>query len=67
MLEWTAAGRRASPCSCITTTPLANGPDRGSPVGALDAAWAEALKHWTIVSMKKDWKTIFRVIEITSQ
>jgi hypothetical protein len=34
--------------------------DRDSPVGKLDKALDEAReKGWTVVDMKKDWKTIF--------
>jgi hypothetical protein len=34
--------------------------DRKSSVGRLDKALDEAMaKGWTIVDMKKDWKTIF--------
>lgn len=34
--------------------------DRGSHVGALDAAWDEAVqKGWTVVSMQDDWKRVF--------
>jgi len=36
--------------------------DRQSHIGRLDKAWDEAVaKHWTVVSMKDDWKTIFPV------
>ena len=35
--------------------------DRNSHIGRLDKAWEEAqAKGWTVVSMKDDWKTIFR-------
>jgi phosphoserine phosphatase len=34
--------------------------DRRSLVGRLDKAWSEAIaKHWIVVSMKSDWKTVF--------
>ena len=34
--------------------------DRQSHFGRLDKAWDEArAKHWIVVSMKSDWKTIF--------
>jgi hypothetical protein len=34
--------------------------DRKSPVGRLDRALDEAVKRkWTVVSMKKEWRTIF--------
>jgi phosphoglycolate phosphatase-like HAD superfamily hydrolase len=34
--------------------------DRESPVGRLNRAWDEARRRgWTIVSMKRDWKTVF--------
>lgn len=35
--------------------------DRTSHIGTLDKAWDEAVaKGWTVVSMKDDWKTVFR-------
>jgi phosphoglycolate phosphatase-like HAD superfamily hydrolase len=34
--------------------------DRDSPVGRLDRAWDEARRRgWTVVSMKRDWNTVF--------
>jgi len=34
--------------------------DRDSPIGRLDNAWDEAKRRgWTIVGMKRDWKSIF--------
>lgn len=34
--------------------------DRRSKIGTLDKAWDEAVeRHWTVVSMKDDWKTVF--------
>jgi phosphoglycolate phosphatase-like HAD superfamily hydrolase len=62
MLEWVSAGSGAR-LSVLIHHDDANREwayDRGSAIGALDSAWAEALeKHWTIVSMKNDWKEIF--------
>lgn len=34
--------------------------DRATPIGRLDKALdAASERHWTVISMKKDWKTIF--------
>jgi len=62
MLEWTAAGPGARLAVIIHHDDADRewAYDRGSPVGALDAAWGEALeKHWTLVSMKNDWNRVF--------
>ena len=35
--------------------------DRGSKIGALDKALDEAdARGWTVVSMREDWRTVFR-------
>jgi hypothetical protein len=35
--------------------------DRQSPIGRLDKAWDEAVKRgWIVVSMKNDFKTVFK-------
>jgi len=62
MLEWVAAGSGARLSVLIHHDDAVRewAYDRGSPIGALDAAWGEALeKHWTLVSMKTDWNRIF--------
>jgi hypothetical protein len=62
MLQWTAAGRGIRLAVIIHHTDADRewAYDRNSPVGRLDKALDEALaKGWTVVDMKKDWKTIF--------
>ncbi len=62
MLQWTAAGAGAAllPLSSTTPTPSANGPTTAqSHIGQLDKALDEAKRGWTVVDMKRDWKTIF--------
>jgi phosphoglycolate phosphatase-like HAD superfamily hydrolase len=62
MLEWTAA---CKPLCFMGLVHHTDGEreyayDRKSDVGKLDKALDEALdKGWTVVDMKKDWKTIF--------
>ena len=63
MLQWTTAGSGARFGLIVhhddATREWAY--DRTSHVGKLDKAWDEAkAKGWTVVSMKDDWKTIFR-------
>jgi hypothetical protein len=42
------------------TAPKQASCDRTSHIGKLDKAWDEAaVKGWTVVSMKDDWKIIF--------
>jgi len=62
MLEWTAAGAGARLLLIVhhddDVREVAY--DRKSPVGTLDKAWDEAVqRHWIVVSMKDDWKTVF--------
>jgi phosphoglycolate phosphatase-like HAD superfamily hydrolase len=62
MLQWTAAGPGARLMLLVHHDDAAReyAYDRASPFGKLDKAWDEAVaKHWTVVSMKNDWKTIF--------
>jgi hypothetical protein len=61
-LEWTAAGKGARLMVIIhhTDGEREYAYDRNSVVGALDQALDEAIaKGWTVVDMKRDWKTIF--------
>jgi phosphoglycolate phosphatase-like HAD superfamily hydrolase len=62
MLQWTAASSGARLMLLVhhddATREYAY--DRASHFGKLDKAWDEAVtKHWLVVSMKDDWKTIF--------
>jgi phosphoglycolate phosphatase-like HAD superfamily hydrolase len=62
MLEWTTAGSGARFAFIVHHDDAERewAYDRKSPIGQLDKAWDEAIaKGWTVVSMKKDWKTIF--------
>ncbi len=62
MLQWTAAGSGARFMGLIHHTDPERewAYDRSSHIGRLDKALDEALaKGWTVVDMKKDWKTIF--------
>jgi haloacid dehalogenase-like hydrolase len=62
MLEWTAAGRGARLMLLVHHTDAVReyAYDRNSSIGRLDTALDEAIaKGWTIVDMKRDWKTIF--------
>ena len=62
MLEWTAACKRPCFMGLVhhTDGEREYAYDRKSDVGKLDKALDEALdKGWTVVDMKKDWKTIF--------
>jgi phosphoglycolate phosphatase-like HAD superfamily hydrolase len=62
MLQWTAAGSGPSFCLIVHHTDDLReyAYDRQSPVGKLDKALDEAIaRHWTVVDMKHDWKTIF--------
>jgi phosphoglycolate phosphatase-like HAD superfamily hydrolase len=62
MLQWTTAGKGARFALIVHHT---DGDrewayDRNSAVGRLDKALDEAReKGWTVVDMKKDWKTVF--------
>jgi hypothetical protein len=62
MLQWTAAGDGARLMLLVHHTDAERewAYDRQSPVGKLDQALIEAQKNgWTVVDMKKDWKTIY--------
>jgi hypothetical protein len=62
MLQWTtkAGGRRLGLLVHHTDAEREYAYDRQSSVGRLDAALdAATLNHWTVVSMKNDWRQIF--------
>jgi hypothetical protein len=62
MWQWTAAGAGARFCLIVHHNDAERewAYDRTSHIGKLDRAWDEALaRGWTVVSMRKDWKTIF--------
>jgi hypothetical protein len=62
MLQWTAAGRGMRLAVVIHHTDADRewAYDRNSPIGRLDKVLDDAMaKDWTVVEMKKDWKTIF--------
>ncbi len=70
MLEWTAAGSGARFMLLVHHDDAEReyAYDRQSPIGKLDKALDEAnAKHWTVVSMKNDWKTIFPPLGSASQ
>ena len=62
MLQWTTAGSGARFALLVHHDDAERewAYDRQSNIGRLDKAWDEAIaKGWTVVSMKRDWKTIF--------
>jgi hypothetical protein len=62
MLQWTCAGSGRRFCLYVHHDDAVRewAYDRHSLVGRLDLGLDEAsVKHWTVVSMKDDWKTIF--------
>lgn len=62
MFQWTTAGRGPRLALIVHHTDADRewAYDRTSSVGRLDKALDEALaKGWTVVNMKKDWRTIF--------
>jgi phosphoglycolate phosphatase-like HAD superfamily hydrolase len=62
MLEVTAAGEHRNFALIVHHDDAAReyAYDRASHVGKLDKAWDEAkTNHWTVVSMKDDWKKVF--------
>ncbi|MDQ8729230.1 HAD family hydrolase [Bradyrhizobium sp. LHD-71] len=62
MLQWTTAGEGARFAGIVHHTDAEReyAYDRQSRIGKLDKALDEATaKHWTVVDMKRDWKTIF--------
>jgi hypothetical protein len=63
MLQYTAAGPGPRLALIVHHTDAERewAYDRESHIGKLDKAWDEAVAGcWTVVSMKDDWKTIFR-------
>ncbi|MEE8136057.1 MAG: haloacid dehalogenase-like hydrolase, partial [Thermodesulfobacteriota bacterium] len=64
MLQWTQAGEGPSFMLLVHHTDAKRewAYDRKSKIGHLDKALDQAQKDgWTVVDMKKDWKTIFPV------
>jgi phosphoglycolate phosphatase-like HAD superfamily hydrolase len=62
MLQWTAAGGGARFAGLVhhTDADREYAYDRQSKIGKLDKALDEAnAKGWTVVDMKRDWKTVF--------
>ena len=62
-LQWTAAGRGVWFMGLVhhTDADRAWAYDRQSSIGRLDKAIDVALTTgWTVVDMKRDWKTVFR-------
>jgi len=62
MLQWTTAGKGARFALIVHHTDAERewSYDRKSSIGRLDKALDEATaKGWTVVDMKRDWKTIF--------
>jgi hypothetical protein len=62
MLQWTVAGEGARFAGLVHHTDAEReySYDRRSRIGELDNALDEATaKSWTVVDMKRDWKTIF--------
>ena len=69
MLQWTSAGNGPRFGLIVHHTDAERewAYDRNSPTGRLDKALDEArAKGWTVVDMKKDWKTIFPEIRTTT-
>jgi hypothetical protein len=62
MLQWTAAGGGVRFLGLVHHTDAERewSYDRKSPIGRLDKALDEATaRGWTVVDMKRDWKTVF--------
>jgi hypothetical protein len=62
MLQWTAGGEGPRFAGLVHHTDAEReyAYDRQSKIGKLDEALDEAAaKEWTVVDMKRDWKTIF--------
>jgi len=62
MLQWTAAGSGARLMGLVHHTDAERewAYDRQSSIGRLDKALDEAkARGWTVVDMKRDWKTVF--------
>jgi phosphoserine phosphatase len=69
MLEWTAAGKGSRLMLLVHHTDAEReyAYDRESHFGRLDYAWDEAKdKGWTVVDMKRDWKTIFPPVKTSA-
>ncbi|MGE5172919.1 MAG: HAD family hydrolase [Betaproteobacteria bacterium] len=69
MLQWTSAGNGPRFGLIVRHTDAERewAYDRNSSIGRLDKALDEAqAKGWTVVDMKKDWKTIFPEIRTTT-
>ena len=65
MLQWAAAGSGARFALFVhhDDGDREYAYDRSDPLQRFDKAWDEALaKGWTVVSMKKDWNTIFPTV-----
>ena len=62
MLQWTSAGDGPRFAALVHHTDAERewAYDRGSPIGGLDVALGEALDEgWTVVDIKRDWRTVF--------
>lgn len=62
MLQWSAGGDNSSLQVYVHHTDAERewAYDRGSHIGGFDKGWDEAIeKGWTVVDMKKDWKTVY--------
>jgi hypothetical protein len=65
MLQWVAAGPGARFIGLVHHTDAERewAYDRDSAVGKLDRALDEARSRaWTVVDMKRDWRTVFRAL-----
>jgi len=66
MLQWTAAGKGPRFCLYIHHTDAVRewAYDRQSHIGRLDQGLDEAaVKGWTVVDMKNDWRTVFPPVQ----
>ncbi|WP_159010424.1 HAD family hydrolase [Bradyrhizobium sp. S69] len=64
MLQWTAAGAGARFAGLVHHTDAEReyAYDRQSKIGKLDKALDQAAaKEWTVIDMKRDWKTVFPI------
>lgn len=62
VLQWTSAGDGPRFAALVHHTDAERewAYDRGSPIGGLDVALGEALDEgWTVVDIKRDWRTVF--------
>jgi hypothetical protein len=65
MLQWTASGQGRRFVMLVHHTDAKRewAYDRNSPVGRLDKALDMAKqRHWTVVDMKADWKTVYPLL-----